>query len=297
MSIFISVPTLKDPEILNTILSAIRHADKPESVSIGVAAFVDDEFYNSLIRHTKDIKNLFIDKYDCSENTGVGIGRIYAKLRYDNQDNFLQVDSHTHFEKGWDTKLNKLWLDALAETGNDKTVISAYLPAYTRKDGQIFKNDNTCGYSIFSKQLTCMNWNKVGWIDMPLEKISKGVTKTFVPALKVSGTFILSDYHYADYSGHLPNMKFFDEEIIQSIELFSNGFSLAFPNTDIPLLHYYSDKSRQAGKATLEEMEASMDAYIHENPDRCKIWEDYARVDLRESSFQKWYIPNTYSGE
>jgi hypothetical protein len=62
-------------------------------------------------------------------------------------------------------------------------------------------------------------------------------------------------------------------------------------------MHPLTPPSLQAGKATLEEMEASMDAYIHENPDRCKIWEDYARVDLRESSFQKWYIPNTYSGE
>jgi hypothetical protein len=217
-------------------------------------------------------------------------------LRYKGQDNFLQVDSHTHFEKGWDTKLKEIWQCALKETDNQKTVVSGYLPAYTRKDGLILKNDNVCGYSVFAKMYTCMDWNKISWIDLPLGKISKEITKNFVPALKVSGTFILSDHQYANYSGHLHNMKFFDEEIIQSIELFSNGFALAFPNIDIPILHYYSDTNRQSGRATLTEMEQSIDTYISENPHKCKMWEDYAHVNLKDSSFQKWYIPNTYGG-
>jgi hypothetical protein len=61
LSIFISIPTLKDPEILNTIFSAFQHADNPKSVSMGVAAFVDEEFYGKLTHYTNSINNLFID--------------------------------------------------------------------------------------------------------------------------------------------------------------------------------------------------------------------------------------------
>lgn len=293
MSIFVSIPTLKDPEILSTITSAFKNADDPSSVSIGVAAFVDKDFYNRLIFQTNKVHNLFIDRYDPEINTGVGVGRIYAKKRYENQQIFLQVDSHTYFDKGWDTAVSMLWDAALNETGNAKTVVSGYLPPYVREDDQVLKNENLFRYSVFTKNLGCMKWNKISWMDLPLERFYK-TDKFFVPAIKVSGTFILSDHHYAENSGHIHYTKLFDEEIIQSIELFSNGFSLVFPNINIPIFHFYGDPRRQTTTSTLKEMERAIERYIEENPNKCKSWEKYAHVNLKESSFKKWYIPDMY---
>lgn len=295
MSIFVAIPTFKDPDILNTIVSAFKNADDPSSVFMGVAAFVDDEFYKDLVDKTKRIKNLAIDRYDYEINTGTGIGRTYAKRRYDNQDNFLQVDSHTHFEKGWDTALRNLWLGAVEKTGNAKTVVSGYLPGYVLDNGELIKTESVCGYSIFSISKVCTPWNRICWLDFPLEKFSN-ITDLFVPALKVSGTLILSDHHYADFSGHVPYMRLYDEEIIQSIELFAAGYALVFPNCEVPLFHHYGGP-RQTGRSTAREMEDSLDRYVLENPSKCKLWEGYARVNLKDSSFEKWYIPNTYGGE
>jgi len=295
MSIFVAIPTLKDPDIFNTIVSAFNNADDPSSVFVGVAAFVDEEFYQELSQRTSKIDNLIIDRYDFEINTGTGIGRTYAKLGYDGQDNFLQVDSHTHFEKGWDTILRKLWTGALRETGNEKTVVSGYLPGYTLVDGRMLKLESLCGYSMFTNNKMCTPWNRIRWIDLPMERFSM-VTKTFVPAMKISGTFILSDHHYADFSGHVPYMRLYDEEIIQSIELFAAGYALVFPNCEIPLLHHYAGP-RQTGRSTAREMEESIDRYMLENPEKCRKWERYTKTDLTNSSFQKWYIPNTYTGE
>lgn len=297
MSIFVSVPTLKDPEILSTIHSAFKNADNPSSVSIGVAAFVDNNFYNDMLLKTNGIKNLFIDRYDEKINTGVGIGRTYAKRRYDNQDIFLQVDSHTYFDNGWDTAVSILWNAALNETKNSKTVVSGYLPKYTRQDGEVHKDeDNLFRYSVFTEKYSCINWNKISWMDLPLHRFHKTESR-FVPATKVSGTFILSDHHYAENSGHVLSTKLYDEEIIQSIELFSSGYSLVFPNLSIPIFHFYGDLRRETTKSTLKEMEKAIEDYAEEHPDRCKAWEDYAHVNLKESSFQRWYIPETYRGE
>lgn len=296
MSIFVSVPTLKDPEILSTIKSAFNNADNPESVYVGVAAFVDKNFYNTLLLQTNGIKNLYIDKYDEEINTGVGVGRIYAKRRYDGQDIFLQVDSHTYFDKGWDTAVSILWDAALIETGNSKTVVSGYLPPYTREGGEVYKDDNLFRYSVFTKKFGCMNWNKISWMDLPLERFHKS-DKTFIPAIKVSGTFILSDHHYSENSGHVYGTKLYDEEIIQSIELLSSGYSLVFPNLSIPIYHFYGDLRRETTRSTLEEMEKAIEVYLEENPKKCKVWEEYAHVNLKDSSFQKWYIPNKYGVE
>ena len=295
MSIFVSIPTLKDPDILNTITSAFNNADDPSSVFMGVAAFVDKEFYDGILQRTSNIDNLVIDRYDFEINTGTGIGRTYAKLRYDNQDNFLQVDSHTHFEKGWDTMLKELWDGALEETGNSKTVVSGYLPGYVVKDGRLIKVESLCAYSVFSKSTICTNWNRLRWVDFPIERFSQ-ITRPFIPALKISGTFVLSDHHYADFSGHLPYMRLYDEEIIQSVELLAEGYALVFPNCEIPLFHHYAGP-RQTGRSTSKEMEESLDRYLLENPEKCKVWEDYAHASLSDSSFQKWYMPNTYTGE
>lgn len=296
MSIFVSIPTLKDPEISSTIMSALSNADNPSSVHVGVAAFVDKNFYDNLLYDVNGTKNVVIDRYDEKINTGVGVGRIYAKRRYDGQDIFLQVDSHTYFDKGWDTAVSMLWDAALIETKNSKTVVSGYLPSYTREDGRVCKDNNVFGYSVFTKNFGCMNWNKISWMDLPLEKFYKE-HKVFVPAIKVSGTFILSDHNYAENSGHVYGTKLFDEEIVQSIELFSSGFSLVFPNTSIPIFHFYGDLRRQTTIASLEEMEKSIEIYLEENPDKCRMWEEYAHVNLRDSSFQKWYIPNSYGVE
>ncbi len=295
MSIFVAVPTLKDPDIFNTIVSAFNNADDSSSVFVGVAAFVDEEFYDELSQRTSKIDNLIIDRYDFEINTGTGIGRTYAKLRYDGQDNFLQVDSHTHFEKGWDTALRKMWAGALRETGNEKTVVSGYLPGYIIDNGNLIKLEKYCGYSLFSHSKLCTPWKRIGWIDFPLGKFSD-VHDEFVPASKVSGTFILSDHHYADFSGHVPYMRLYDEEIIQSIELFAEGYALVFPNCEVPLFHHYAGP-RQTGRSTAGEMEESLDRYILENPEKCRKWERYTKTDLTNSSFQKWYIPNTYTGE
>lgn len=276
-------------------MSAFNNADDSSSIFMGVAAFVDEGFYNNLVQRTSSIDNLIIDRYDYEINTGTGIGRTYAKLRYANQDNILQVDSHTHFEKGWDTTLTKLWADALAETGNEKTVVSGYLPGYVIKDGQLIKVESKCGYSIFTNSKLCTPWNRLRWLDFPLDRFTQ-ITKAFVPAMKISGTFILSDHHYAEFSGHVPYMRLYDEEIIQSIELFAEGYAMAFPNCEIPLFHHYAGP-RQTGRSTSREMEESMDRYMSDSPEKCRAWEDYAHVDLSKSSFQRWYIPETYGEE
>ena len=294
MSIFVSVPTLKDPEIISTIVSAFENADSPSSVYMGVAAFVDQEFYDDLVQDARGIKNLFIDRYDKGMNTGVGVGRTHAKLRYDNQDIFLQVDSHTYFGSGWDTAVTMLWNAAVNETKNSKTVVSGYLPKYTREDGEVHTDeDNFFRYSVLTRRLGSIKWNKIRWIDLPLYRFYK-TDKKFIPAIKVSGTFILSDHHYAENSGHVYSTKLYDEEIIQSIELLSSGYSLAFPNFTIPIYHFYGDLRRETTRSTLMEMEKSIENYLEENPEKCEVWENYARVNLKDSSFQKWYIPKTY---
>jgi hypothetical protein len=298
MSIFVSIASLFDLELSYTAVSAVQNADNPEDIVVGIAAFVPKNFYNDVLYKFNGYKNIIIDRYEPEENKGIGRSRIMAQRRYDGQDYFLQCDSHTHFEKGWDTRLKTLWQGALEETGNEKTLITAYPPSYIRREGSVYVKSSIARYPIFKERDDLPFYSFIPWDDMPLSEFPQKITKPFVPVTQICGCFIFSNHHFAENSGHSENAKYLEEEMVQAIGLFSSGFSMVFPNTNLPLYHYYyidlDDRVRQAGTWTGKEMDQSMKEYVQENESDCRLWEKYAHVNIANRSFEEWYIPDDY---
>lgn len=298
MSIFVGIPSLYDIELVYTVLSAVENADNPKDVTVGVAAFIDKNFHNDLMYKINGIRNIIIDRYDPEENVGIGKSRIMAQRRYDGQDYFLQIDSHTHFEKGWDTRLISLWHGAREETGNEKTLLTAYPSSYARRDGAIYIKGSIARYPVFQERNDIPFYDFLPWADFPLSEFPQKVTKPFVPVSQICGCFVFSNHHFAENNGHYEKAKYLEEETIQAIGLFSAGFSMVFPNTDLPLYHYYyidlDDRKRQAGTWTGEEMGKAMREYMQENKDNVLLWEKYAHANIANRTFEDWFIPDDY---
>lgn len=298
MSIFVSIPSLYDIELTYTVLSAVENADNPDDITVGVAAFVGKNFYNDLMYKINGFKNILIDRYEPEENTGIGKARILAQRRYSGQDYFLQIDSHTHFDKGWDTRLISLWQDAVKETGNERTLLTAYPSSYIRRDGAVYVKSSIARYPVFQERNDIPFYNFIPWGDFPLSEFPQKITDPFVPVSQICGCFIFSNHIFAENNGHYEHAYYLEEETIQAIGLYDLGFSMVFPNTDLPLYHYYyidlDDRKRQAGTWTGEEMERSMKRYMQENELKCRQWEQYAHVSIENRSWEDWYIPTTY---
>lgn len=298
MSIFVGIPSLFDPELAYTVLSAVENADNPTGVTVGVSAFVHENFYNDLKYKVNGFRNILIDRYEPEENTGIGKARILAQRRYNGQDYFLQIDSHTHFEKGWDTRLKGLWWGAFKETGNEKTLLTAYPSSYMRRNGSVYIKSSIARYPIFQERNDLPFYSFLPWGDFPLSEFPQKITKPFVPVTQICGCFVFSNQHFAENNGHYEHAKYLEEETIQAIGLFANGFSMVFPNTDLPLYHYYypdlDDRVRQAGTWTGEEMEQAMKVYMKENEGQCRLWEAWAHTNLANRSWEDWYIPDDY---
>lgn len=298
MSIFVSIPSLYDIELTYTVLSAVENADNPKDITVGVAAFIGKNFYNDLMYKINGFRNIIIDRYEPEENTGIGKARILAQRRYSGQDYFLQIDSHTHFEKGWDTRLISLLQGATEETGNERTLLTAYPSSYIRRGGSVYVKESIARYPIFKERSDIPFYSFLPWDDMPLSEFPQKVTKPFVPVSQICGCFIFSNHLFAENNGHYEHAKYLEEETIQAIGLYSLGFSMVFPNTDLPLYHYYyidlDDRKRQAGTWTGEEMEQSMRKYVQNNQSKCRAWEEYAHASIANRSWEDWYIPATY---
>jgi hypothetical protein len=303
VSIYISLATLKDEEIINTVNTALHFARNPSNVFIGIAFMTDEHFYFDTLDKINNLSNVRCKRFDPAINAGVGIGRHNSRFAYNGEDYILQVDSHTNFEPDWDISLLKYYEESLSITNNDKTVLTAYLGKYGLKDGERKVMDSHTRYSFFTDDDKF--YNDVGftpWQFFPVPDVL-GVSTKYLPSNKFNANFAFGNHYFADYSGLPKSCVFYDEEIIQSINLLGMGFSLVFPNFHLPIQHLYSqhnDQSRETVGVLFDDvarkMKSNYNDFINDesNKEKCLKYQDYARYSLKTSKFDAFYIPDRW---
>lgn len=122
--ILISIASLEDPYLLDTMRDAIDKANNPESLTFGLSLQYENEpSFGGITNKIKTVS--FSPNIDLP--SAPGIIQIRSQIRHllEDEEYFLQIDAHTRFEKGWDeilvSDLNGL------RAINPKTIISAQL--------------------------------------------------------------------------------------------------------------------------------------------------------------------------
>ena len=119
--IFVSIASFCDTDVINTIKSLTEEAFDPDRVYIGLHLQDNEDFYKKILSY--NFKNLKI-KFTPTELTkGVHWARNKIKEElYNNEDYFLQLDSHSRVKKNWDNIL----INQYKSFGLEKVVISTY---------------------------------------------------------------------------------------------------------------------------------------------------------------------------
>ena len=115
MKIFISIASYQDPLLEATLRSAYDKSDMPKNLVFGVC----DQSSKSLNLESVEFRSQI--KYE-HINPLHSEGPCWARSRiqnsFDDEDYYLQIDSHMQFEEGWDSYLIKyiksLTLDGIA---------------------------------------------------------------------------------------------------------------------------------------------------------------------------------------
>ena len=327
MSIYIAIPTLYDNQIEFTVKEAIECADNPEDITIGLVFFETrsgedildfDYFYNTKIEPLLKYPQVKFKRYKRGEcEISVGFGRDEAFSMYDGEDYVLQVDSHTLFEKHWDTTLVNIYNKALKETENEKTILTCYLPSYEQLENydRVSRlRDKFASYPIFMFK----TWNHTSipsWSDKDLRTHSRRDDRLFVPCVKFNAQFAFGNRHFVEHTGLPVKTIFWEEEIIQTMNLLSEGFSLVFPNMVFPLSHLFQnnvDNNNQeepsfrvsvanpnalSTEQYYAEIEENWINYLKDpaNKDKIKRFSEYTRVNLKYGPAIEWYIPTEYN--
>lgn len=308
-TIYVSVCCLGiDTELETTIESCFAEADTPEYVYMGVAMIGNKDFYEKINKKYKDNKNITIKFFELSESTkGVGNGRHLARSLYDDQDYFFQIDSHTYFTTFWDKNLIDSFKKSQILVNNKKVILSGYLDSYTKVNNN-GKIEVHYGLELLytkwiPNEFIVLNRTIPCWESKIPKKVSKKlyrkIKKTgFAPASKITAMFIFGDKEFANNLCLDKNFLFWEEEIIQSIELIANGFTLVFPGKISPGNHYYfrqqtkdfgyrdtiallfNDEERLNSFSL--KMEENFLNYIKDenNKEKIKIYEKYAGINL-----------------
>ena len=311
-TIYISIPSIEDVEVLKTIENAFSSSDIPERVFIGISVFDRNEDIFLKIKEMKNV-NISSEYTKLSEDSlsimGTGNGRYRAVELYSGQDFILQIDSHTMFLDGWDTSLINLFEEFKSDYKSDKFVFTGYLPGYRyEKDGSRVSVDNKLHYPYFLpnnfylKQIPC-------WDTM---KLKKEYNEKFIPCVKFNGNFAFGNKHFIENSGLHKDSVFYDEELIQSFNLIGNDTALVFINIDnFPLHHLYTESINEYGG--YREYFSSMFGnkygeyfsgrsvknyldYIKDpkNTKFIKKYEKYAKINVKLGAIINGYVPKVF---
>ena len=127
MSIFISIASYQDPLLVSTIYSAYQNANDKDALVFGVCDQSDNP---DNILDIEFAKQIHYDHVDPLFAKGPCWARHRAQTFFQDEDYFLQIDSHTQFSPGWDAKfineLNKIESMGASDDYFAKPIITSY---------------------------------------------------------------------------------------------------------------------------------------------------------------------------
>jgi hypothetical protein len=333
-SIYISLSCLYfDEELIKTILSATNNAKFPKRVYIGLTIIGNYDFYKYILDRTKHIENIQIKFFELEGNIGVGHGRSLAMSLYNNQDYILQVDAHTFFMKDWDFKLINRFIASKMLSRNKLVVLSGVPGGYGYYDKSLKENFWSLSETRYPKFLSDSFFVNKSNITEPIEINGKktinmiprftdanidvlckehGIRKKmfkFYPLNKISAAFIFSDKNFFNTKTLDTKSLFWEEEIVQSINLIHKGFSLVFYGGHMPIAHMYSNdmvfgkgKRRYAtdfieDKDLYLSMAKNWANFLNDEENAIKIsrYQEYAKVDLLTGVPTGSLLPRKYN--
>lgn len=236
--ILVEIAAYCDPELLNTINSALIQADNPDRVYFSVCYQSDDEEdYKKL----KEIKNCKVKWLKQSEARGSCYARYLCQQMIDDEEYVYQIDSHMRFVKHWDTKL----IEELLSLNDPKAIISFY-PAdcngemmFYPLDDKAFDNPTTGGIMY----VTGFREESLPFVSTCCELVDTDEKSHLRSVLISAGNFFAFSGAHKE-ALHDPEMYFYGDELCMSIKLFTHGWNV-YNSKQAYIYHQYCRADRK----------------------------------------------------
>jgi hypothetical protein len=261
-SIFVQIPSYHDYEIGRTVRDAIKNSSGENTINFGLHV----SYYKNNDLNIPILDNVKFKISKAPDNLGQGTSRYIANKFYNGEDYYLQIDSHTRFEKNWDESLIKNY--NFYKNLGLKPAISCYPAAYEYgENGSVLLNNGSyVPYTDFVEDLSFENNCYI-----PHQKGVPNISNNIFTR-SVSGGSIFSDGSFASIKPN-KNMYFYGEEILTAVRLYTHGYDLLLPQKQ-NLYHLYYDASKR---------EKNLRRQVGEDfPDLIKQIDDNSKYELKK---------------
>lgn len=235
-TIFIAIPSYKDPECIHTVLSIFEKADHPHRIRVGVCWQTDEQLgdfpYEKLGRWKDQLQ---VISYNVSQSHGANWARNQAYSFYQGEDHTLLIDAHMHFLEGWDSFLLKEY----EACGEDDAVLTFYCPPYD--PGQKITPN-----MLVNRRVTIRSFGEEG--DPQLLHLFRSNIEPhdFRHGMRYPTPFVV--HHFIFSKGDLfkrlpldPNIYFWGDEVTLSARLWTHGINI-YQLPHLAALHQWNER-------------------------------------------------------
>ena len=233
--IFVSIASYRDSQLTITIDSLFANQSGENNIIIGACMQDTEENYNDF--KYKDHPNVRTRFVPYKEAKGVGFARnLIQQELFEDEDYFLQIDSHTRAIKNWD----KILINQINNCPTHKAVLSTYPNAFNVLDEkETHFNHVTCPYL------------KVHYINDngKIQATSAGTVEGNIPILGfwVAAGFLFTRGEWTKEVVYSKEFYFTGEEDYLSVMSHVKGWDVYVPNTST-IWHDYTDNRIQSPK-------------------------------------------------
>jgi [Skp1-protein]-hydroxyproline N-acetylglucosaminyltransferase len=243
-TIFVSIASYRDEACKNTVYDLFDKAEFPDQIVVGVVqqnekTHEKEDCFDKcqVCKSRKESGHIKVINLDYTQAKGPAYARFIASSLWYGQEFYLQVDSHTKFEKHWDTNIIKQW----RELEDPKGVLGHYPPTDQQmkefKEGKIGTTYN-CSLSFAKTKLPSMRASIA-----PAASVHE---RKAVPQKYVGANFLFFPaiaLYEVPYDPYLI-FVFFPEEIVFSARLWTHGYNMYAPHTPVCTHNYEPDPNR-----------------------------------------------------
>jgi len=228
--IFINIASYRDPECNKTIKSLIYNSSNWNNLRITICqqnAIEDTDCIHDI--DEKYLTNMNIIRLSYKDARGQTWARFLIQQKYTGEEYYMQIDSHTIFEKDWDSKLIKT-LNELP----DKSCLTQYLPHY--KIGEFNTEQKLRTNLVVSRICPLDGFTRItSQYSNIIDKFSKPfISNGWSGCFSFSRGDICRD---APIDCYTPDV-FFGEEMDITLRLFTRGWNFYAPNYPIAYTNF-----------------------------------------------------------
>ena len=227
MTIFVSIRSYRDPELVPTLRDCFDKARWPQDLRVGLCWQHDEA--DSLCAFADDRRLRVID-VPYVESRGICWARSQCAARYEGERFVLQLDSHHRFIKHWDATL----VDMMGLVSSRKPILTTYPPAYD-PDGYLEEQPTAIGFSGFTAQ------GPITTMKIPMTNLAEFDAP--IPSRFFAAGFSFSIGSFLEAVPPDPELYFRGEENAMCVRAFTRGYDLFHPHR-IVCWHEYGRRGK-----------------------------------------------------